>query len=205
MLCNNCKNEIDNAPFCPYCGTSQLHMPDTAQQSKGKPKTVPLVISAFLLSAAVIVAAYFAADYLMPAEERAQKLLDDYAQSVVDCDEDLFAELIPESTYDYYTDDWITDSVTEEIYDMYSIGHGYGDNLVIEFKVDSCDEFDDAEIDELAEDLEYEYDFVEDIEKAYYINHTFFISGDDDENEREATDIMFCVNNNWYLYFNLYI
>ena len=77
----------------------------------------------------------------------------------------------------------------------------YGKNFKITYKITDKEELKGGNLDELADELNYQFDIdMDDVEEAYELEIEFTLKGNDDEDEYEKTVTVYKLRGQWYLH-----
>lgn len=211
--CQNCGNWLtDDSRFCDKCGTPQNNPPqappDSAVTIKKSNRKLLFIILSIILFLAIIFYAFFISPKLT-----AKRLLNDYFNSFVNEDVDLFLSTMP----DYYFERIIEENRGDEERGREDVEsslswvlgvefeYDYGENVSAKFTDIKCEKVDKRTLNNMEDDVYDKYKSYDikkpSITSAYKVSFILDIGGDKRSQKSSCDNIYIAkINGKWCFY-----
>ncbi len=207
-FCGKCGAELpDEAMFCTACGENFAVAPEAPATPENDFIKKIMEYKKFFLPGAIALGAIIIVIVLIVALSSSPKdAVKNYVNGTFNGDYDAFIDMQPTEVWEYmekeYDQEMPDEKDFEEIYEssLEALEEEYGKDVSVSYKVTDKDELDEDDLKDIRNTLKDTYDISKkDVTAAYELDVELTIEGDDDEETKDATFIVYKLNGDWYV------
>ncbi len=207
-FCGKCGAELpDEAMFCTACGENFSTTPEAPVAPENDFIKKVMEYKKFFLPGGIALGAIILVIVLISVFSSSPKdAVKNYVNGNFNGDYDAYNAMQPDEVWEYLEKEYDTDRPDEKDYEetyeatLEELEEEYGKDVSVSYKITDEDELDEDDLKDIRNTLKDTYNIAKkDITAAYELDVELTIEGDDDEETKDATFIVYKYNGDWYV------